>query len=68
MIRSIDDTARLRCMIAATLIAQRSDKYDGSMPYESWMAGVAAGALSFARIIISVDEDMDRCAKTEVQP
>ena len=48
----------LRCNIAATLIAHRNDTYDGSMSHASWMAGVAAEALRFARIIIKVDNDM----------
>lgn len=55
-----DGHRHLRCAIAATLIAQRGDKYDGLMPRDSWMAGVAAEALRFARIILDVDEDMER--------
>ena len=55
-----DGHRHLRCGDGATLIAQRKDKYDGSIPHDSWMAGVAADSLRFARIILDVDEDMEQ--------
>jgi hypothetical protein len=59
---TITDTASHRIQIATQLLAARlaggKGLYDGSMPYDDYMAGMCAELLRFADMMIQVNRDM----------